>query len=77
MTLFPITETEMEQLPNSELDIKMADSCMDSFEMWCWRFMLCIAWTAHGTNVSILKEQDVTKRLSSTFQPFFPDLVNT
>ncbi|XP_047041071.1 uncharacterized protein LOC124645313 [Helicoverpa zea] len=29
---------------------------IDAFEMWCWRRMLTIPWTAYRTNVSILKE---------------------
>lgn len=38
---------------------------VDAFEMWCWRRMLRIPWTAKRTNVSILKELKVTTRLSS------------
>lgn len=36
----------------------------DAFEMWCWRRMLRIPWTARRTNVSILKELQITERLS-------------
>ncbi|XP_071582447.1 uncharacterized protein [Temnothorax nylanderi] len=33
--------------------------------MWCWRRMLGIPWTARRTNVSILKELNITDRLST------------
>ena len=39
---------------------------IDAFEMWCWRRMLCIPWTARRTNVSILQELNVQRRLSAT-----------
>lgn len=29
---------------------------IDAFEMWCWRRLLCIPWTAFRSNVSILEE---------------------
>ncbi|KAL0838884.1 hypothetical protein ABMA28_016906 [Loxostege sticticalis] len=46
--------------------IKMADRRrIDAFEMWCWRRLLRIPWTAHRTNISILKELKITQRLSS------------
>ncbi|XP_071554988.1 uncharacterized protein [Temnothorax nylanderi] len=38
---------------------------IDAFEMWCWRRMLGIPWTARRTNVSILKELNITDRLST------------
>ena len=28
----------------------------DAFEMWCWRRLLRVPWTARGSNQSILKE---------------------
>ena len=28
----------------------------DAFELWCWRRLLRVPWTAEGTNQSILKE---------------------
>ena len=28
----------------------------DAFEMWCWRRLLRVPWTARRTNQSILKE---------------------
>ena len=29
---------------------------MDAFELWCWRRLLRVSWTARRTNQSILKE---------------------
>ena len=29
---------------------------IDSFELWCWRRLLKVPWTARGSNQSILKE---------------------
>ena len=29
---------------------------MDAFELWCWRRLLRVAWTARRSNQSILKE---------------------
>ena len=29
---------------------------MDAFEMWCWRRLLRVPWTARRSNQSILKE---------------------
>ena len=28
----------------------------DAFELWCWRRLLRVPWTANRTNLSILKE---------------------
>ena len=28
----------------------------DAFELWCWRRLLSVPWTARGSNQSILKE---------------------
>jgi hypothetical protein len=38
---------------------------IDAFEMWCWRRLLRIPWTARRTNTSILIELSITDRLSS------------
>ena len=40
-------------------------SRVDAFEMWCWRRLLRIPWTAHRTNESILSELRITTRLST------------
>ncbi|KAL0878559.1 hypothetical protein ABMA27_003646 [Loxostege sticticalis] len=48
--------------------LKAADrQRIDAFEMWCWRRLLRIPWTAHRTNVSVLKElkMENAQRLSS------------
>ena len=29
---------------------------IDAFELWCWRRLLRVPWTARGSNQSILKE---------------------
>ena len=29
---------------------------IDAFELWCWRRLLRVPWTARGFNLSILKE---------------------
>ena len=37
--------------------IKKAELCgIDTFEMWCWRRLLGVPWTARRSNQSILKE---------------------
>ena len=40
-----------------ELDYKKAEhGRIDSFELWCWRRLLRVLWTARTSNQSILKE---------------------
>ena len=29
---------------------------IDAFELWCWRRLLRVPWTARGSNQSILRE---------------------
>jgi len=37
--------------------IKKAECCrIDAFELWCWRKLLRVPWTARRSNQSILKE---------------------
>ena len=37
--------------------LKKAEHCrIDAFELWCWRRLLRIPWTAMRSNLSILKE---------------------
>lgn len=38
---------------------------IDAFEMWCWRRMLRIPWTAKRTNKSILDQLGIKTRLSA------------
>ena len=42
--------TESQTLKKSELQR------MDAFELWCWRRLLKVPWTARRSNQSILKE---------------------
>ena len=34
----------------------MVLSGIDAFELWCWRRLLRVPWTARRSNMSILKE---------------------
>ena len=36
--------------------IKKAERQIDAFELWCWRRLLRVPWTARRSNQSILKE---------------------
>ena len=36
--------------------VKKADHRIDAFELWCWRRLLRVPWTARRSNQSILKE---------------------
>ena len=36
--------------------IKKAEHKIDAFELWCWRRLLRVPWTARRSNQSILKE---------------------
>ena len=37
--------------------VKKAEHCrIDAFELWCWRKLLRVPWTARRSNQSILKE---------------------
>ena len=38
------------------LTIKKAERRIDAFELWCWRRLLRVPWTARRFNQSILKE---------------------
>ena len=39
-----------------ELDHKVEHGRTDAFELWCWRRLLGVPWTARRSNKSILKE---------------------
>ena len=39
-----------------ELDHKVECWTIDAFELWCWRRLLRVPWTARRSNQSILKE---------------------
>ena len=50
--VFPIVTEECESWT-----IKKAESQRtDAFELWCWRRLLRVPWTARTSNLSILKE---------------------
>ena len=36
--------------------VKKAEHRIDAFELWCWRRLLRVPWTARRSNHSILKE---------------------
>ena len=36
--------------------VKKAEKRIDAFELWCWRRLLRVPWTARRSNQSILKE---------------------
>ena len=36
--------------------VKKAERRIDAFELWCWRRLLSVPWTARRSNQSILKE---------------------
>ena len=36
--------------------VKRAEHLLDAFELWCWRRLLRVPWTARRYNQSILKE---------------------
>ena len=38
--------------------IKKTEHKIDAFELWCWRRLLRVPWTARRSNQSILKEID-------------------
>ena len=43
-----------------ELDYKEAESRrIDAFEMWCWRRLLSVPWTARRSNQSVLKGNNI------------------
>lgn len=41
---------------------------IDALEMWCWRRLLGVSWTEFRTNVSILQELGIKRRLSDLVQ---------
>ena len=36
--------------------VKKAECRIDAFELWCWRRLMRVPWTARRSNQSILKE---------------------
>ena len=42
---------------------------IDAFELWCWRRLLRVPWTAKGSNQSILKEISPEYSLEGLLKP--------
>ena len=36
--------------------VKLGYECRQSFELWCWRRLLTVPWTARRSNQSVLRE---------------------
>ena len=49
--VFPVVMYECENWT-----LKKAECSIDAFELWCWRRLLRVPWTARRSNQSILKE---------------------
>ena len=48
---------------------------IDAFELWCWRRLLTVPWTARRSNLSVLKEispEYSSEGLMLKFQYFWP-----
>ena len=50
--VFPVVMYECESWTVNKAECRR----MDAFELWCWRILLRIPWTAKRSNQSILKE---------------------
>ena len=50
--LFPVVMYRCESWTIKKVDCQR----IDAFELWCWRRLLRISWTARRSNQSILKE---------------------
>ena len=40
---------------------------IDAFELWCWRILLRVSWTARRSNQSILQVQEILKEISPEY----------
>ena len=49
--VFPVVMYEYQSWP-----VKKAEHRIDAVELWCWRRLLRVPWTARRSNQSILKE---------------------
>ena len=53
-----------------ELDCEKAEHWRtDAFELWCWRRLLRVPWTARRSNLSIVKEISPEYSLEGIFSP--------
>ena len=50
--VFPVVMDECESWTVKKAEHRR----IDAFELWCWRRLLRVRWTARGSNQSILKE---------------------
>ena len=50
---------------------KVEQQRIDAFELWCWRRLLRVPWTARGSNQSILKEISPEYSLEGLMLQFF------
>lgn len=62
--IFPILMYGSESWTMRQSEMKK----IDATEMYCWRRMLRIPWTARRTNESIIQELNITERLSTSIQ---------
>ena len=51
-TVFPVVMYGCESWPIKKVECQR----IDAFELWCWRRLLRVPWTARRSNQSILKE---------------------
>ena len=50
--IFPVVMYECESWTVKKAECQR----IDAFELWCWRILLRVSWTARRSNQSILKE---------------------
>ena len=50
--VFPVVKYECESWTMKKAEHQR----IDAFELWCWRRLLSVRWTARRSNLSILKE---------------------
>ena len=52
VTVFPVVVYECESWTSKKAECQR----IDAFELWCWRRLLIILWTARRSNQAILKD---------------------
>ena len=56
-TIFPDEANHLKTKNLTHFNVKKAErERIDAFELWCWRRLLRVPWTARRSNQSILKE---------------------
>ena len=53
---FHLIQVRMAIIQKSTYRASLAERRIDAFELWCWRRLLRVPWTARRSNQSILKE---------------------